>query len=133
MRKITVRAVASIASGPNGRTWRLSVNDEASGARLLELNLSLEQFSTMIGASSTTGIEAEVLSVEDYGRVGRRLEVRSVPIPFEGSWTTETLAGIYDDVEERNPGWQVDRDMRWNSHRVKGGTYTVTLRRWVDD
>jgi hypothetical protein len=127
-----------LGHGGSGPRWRLEVNDEVSGLRLLSLTLTAEEFGKALGAFYTTQLTGEVPSPDLYAaRIGKRHDVKVVNVPIGAAHGDEALAAA---TEAAQPylvdGWILSEMATYNTHRRDGppndATYSVTLDRWVD-
>ncbi len=106
----------------------LSIDDEASCKRIIELKMNAEQVMALV---TTLSFECDATYC-DSKKVGKRMENKNVFIPVYGDVTRENVHQVYAEAEKSNEGWAADRgNYNYKLHDQKAGTYTVTMRRWV--
>lgn len=121
--------------GPGG--WRLCVTEQQSGIQFLEMHLTHEQFSEMVGAVYISDAQGELFV---NNRIGLKHECKSVDVPFDRVAYDYTKAGwekfavfAREYAAEHHPGWELsDYDLKeHNGHRNNGKVYSISLHRWL--
>ena len=117
----------------------LEVEDRASGLRILDVKIDLEQALEFLTARMAKGV-GEIRRSEKFGR---KLEVKRVGVPLDrdrynghgSERATEILnkeIKHYCDIHYRD--WEPDTESSFNHHRWnnKDKTYEAVVRRWVN-
>lgn len=126
----------------NNRQWRLSIEDQASGLIIVNVSFDHEQLSNLLSTMTTEPCDADY-----YGdkNIGKRHENKTVQVnlkrlpgvfeSYDEKTRTRDLRQVYDLAEEDNPGWEADRDEKFNNYRMDraNNTYSVIIRRYVKD
>jgi hypothetical protein len=112
---------SSTSGGSDDRVFHLAVRDESSGVEFLDVNMTCEEFSMMLTAHHTGGIEADVRGLD---RIGMALETKEVQVPFDfykagigverESHIMAALAPFEVD------GWTARKSDMTNHHRTTG-------------
>jgi hypothetical protein len=135
MKPLKVRATCSRYQSTSGRNGvSLSLEDDTSRLRVLELDMTLEQFGQLITGLSIPDIEAEVNLMDE--RLGKKHENLQIVVPnLTKVWEDRDLAVrlfIAADPELAGKGWEPDTlPERPNNHRIAEEGYRVILRRYV--
>lgn len=128
-----------LARDGSGTGWGLSVRDTKSRLLVLQTQISSEQMGQMLGTLlvSTEG------TIWQSAYHGKKLEVCSISVPVVYGYNVERWKSELDRVESElevsHPGWTLKRDEVFNRNHASLGdgdgnyTYTMHLRRWVDD
>lgn len=103
------------------RRATLEVRDETSGVHVLEISLTAEQFTALLGGS-TAHVNAGITTRLD--RVGKRMEHDSTSWP-DGYATKEP------EAQARAEQWQQANGWESLSLSQAHGTWTAIGRRWV--
>lgn len=107
----------------------IRISDEASGAMVAEVELSMEAFGDLLTSRPAIGT-CERYESDNYGK---RMENKSVRLPAKKYGDMDAIKKAAKEWERANPEWKVDGyDLRgFNRHRMEDGTYQVNVRRWV--
>ena len=111
--------------------FSISVQDEISRVHVIEVKLSLEDFSRAIASQ---GVKATAR----YGclaKIGLRHEVKTETVPIDRDWNYNQWGpGLMENVKPFEvDGWVASIDEHCNHHYLcKGDKYRVSFHRWVE-
>lgn len=134
----TLKGEVSLSRWTGGaqQGWRLTIEDSASRLRVVEIQLTDEQFGQLVGGRVTD------LAVEHWTspNIGKTMEVKVINVPglTHESWqgpdrhrTTPVYGAMGAQGYGAEDGWVPQIDETFNRHRSSAEGYAVTLRRWV--
>jgi len=147
--KIKVRLSMGMSSGggiaSNGEShhqWRISVDDDLSGTRLLSIELTPDEFARALGHHYLTGIKAEILDAETFAaKIGKRHDVKTVLVRCGAGSREEQIATLAEEIKPLLvDGWTSGSEVeKFNWHHYVQSTadpeqssYRVALHWWVD-
>lgn len=145
-KELQARIQLSRYSG-SGSGWGLSLTDEASGIRIVDVNLTDEEFARALGSQNL--VISQPIEVYPTDKWGKQHEVKRANVKcLAGRGGRTDLWAKKYSVEDRRAmvyaeligtgeidGWDVRTyDLEhYNGHNVEGdGTYRIVLERWVD-
>jgi len=109
--------------------FHLVCTDEVSRKLVFETRFSAEVLADLL-STRLARCTGTLFHAAEYGK---KMETKFVFVPLETeTWSDGALPGIIKRARAlAGPDWTVDNDNTWNNHRVVGGTYRITARRWV--
>jgi hypothetical protein len=141
-RKVSLTMVMSTggpaSDGGVRHAWHIKIDDDASGVRIVSVELPPEAFARALAGHYLTNVDAEMLDPESFAdRVGKRHDVKTVNLPVGA--IRENKAVLDHCREAIKPylidGWllggELD-DYNWHRFNQAAGAYSVSLHRWVD-
>lgn len=138
--QVRVRLGFPSNSAYQGYRPTIDIDDAESGQPIVRVELTPEQFTTIMGSGQVTATARHMPSPEAYAqRIGKRMEIRSVPVEeWPEGWTARkpsSVEGAYVRYETSEmtimgrsfltDGWQ---EFSWSLHNYG---WSLTLRRWV--
>lgn len=126
------------SDGGTRHVWHIKIDDQISGVRILNVDLSPDEFARALASHQLSSVDAEILDAESFAaRVGKRHDVKTVRLPVGA--IRENKAVLDHCREAVKPylidGWllggELD-DYNWRRFNQVAGTYSATLERWVD-
>ena len=135
---LKLNVTMSMATGSAcGRYWRLCFEDRASGTRILEVEMTPEQFALALGSLHITKVNAVITSPAVLlDRVGKRRETKHENVVIGGAWGADAMMLVRENAREFEvDGWEAEALTTHNPHRVRNTsplTYQVTFWRYVN-
>lgn len=122
--------------------WTLTVTDENSRIRILEVSMTHEQVGHLLSSRIVSPLVGNVCDEKAFARVGCKRENTNILVPID-----DIMKLSHDErprallkraqemaAEHGDGGWEVLHPSNletWNFHRVAGNTYSVGIGRWV--
>ncbi len=137
-RKIKARVHMSRCYSGDHNYFRLTVEDEASGIIIVEVDLNTSAVADLISSRMSDPQEAKYFANPNIGLVheNQNYSVNLTAIhdglleSFHRGDLHMDLIQVYDYAEKKNPGWKADRN-DYNSNLKVNGSYNVILRRYT--
>jgi hypothetical protein len=121
----------------SGSGLMITVTDEKSGLRVLDVRLTREDAGSLL-CGYQANCEYEVVQEPGFSRLGKRHEYATINVVGLTSKTWKQREQLIEHAMRAggyhpDDGWVADRESMYNFHRAKGDGYEVWVRRWVED
>lgn len=139
--QVRVRFGFPTSSAYAGHHPTIEIDDDASGQPIARIELTPEQFATIMGSGQVTALARYMPSPKIYEqRIGKNMEIKRVPVEeWPEGWTLRNPSSVSDAhhtsaTDEMHivgrgflaDGWQ---EYSWSRHNYG---WSLTLRRWVE-
>lgn len=111
-------------SNRNENTFNIKVEDDISGTVIVEFALTPEDFMQFLGLNVCVLVEGEI--TENFDRVGKKREHKSVRVPYGGSAAEEKV--LAEEIRDQflKDGWETASITRHNYG------LSVDAQKWVE-
>jgi len=126
------------ATGGSRHRWHIKIDDEVSGVRLLDVELTPDLFACALAHHVMSDVDAEIVDAETFTeKVGKRHDIKTIALPVGALREAEAvLEHCRDTIKPHlTDGWQLGNYLdsyNWHHFDQGRGNYRVVLHRWVD-
>lgn len=127
--RVTISRVTS--SMREEEFMEITVQDKASGKRIVKAEISLADFATAITGGGRQDVKMSVL--DDFSKLGMKKEIATRKLPYYS-----TNDAIFREGQKREAkkyekdGWKLEEEA-FNHHRALNGQYHATFIRYVEE
>lgn len=110
--------------------FNLTVNDNISRIRILDVYIKPEELANLISNRHTEPCIAELCLSQN---IGKKREHKEVVLELEQATELDLKAHCLLWNGQQTEGWKISEyDMKFNHHRYSKGKYTVSADRYID-
>lgn len=108
-----------------GDRWMLRIEDQDSSMIVVQVELSPEQFSSLMSSAFVTGVSGQVNTNENLGDVRSVVTFRIPKTKKYGKEYLREIAPQLKAVQKANPEWIVNTPTEFNQHRLNDDGYQI--------